>query len=1464
MSLQAYIKALFTSNSNYLSPEQAFNQAASLQTLSEDLYTDPCRFVYELIQNADDASGTNLRIASIDNYLIVSHDGTPFDKKDVHSICSVNSSTKIRNTRTTGYKGLGFKAVFGKSNYVLIMTKDECFRFDIEYEFKWQWDGDQKSWERNNDRKFIYPWQICPIWTKTEDIPAPVKIWLTNRKNKMQVDIIIRLYNVNETYDALQELKKQPYTFLFLRHLRRLEFLDKSGPSTIIREKEQNGIIKLSDDKDQPSQWLISHRMVSIPSDIRSDRRLPEKLHQMSSIEIGLAARLDPNNPKKFRRMSTDTDDNVLFAYMPTKISEYNLSLITNVNCLTNANREQIHIDSVWNQWLFERIPIVTMEWIKELSKQGHWNDAVYDLLPRPNKNNDIISKKYNQGCSTAFATIKFIRNTQGNYLNIHEAIIDSTQLSTEDFIGTEPICRFILREYRPPQNLTCHPFVLDHPVLRELSVRAFDWKNAIAMFHSEEFQRNFSIDRNIKFIAYLFNKRTDENISRLLHTLPFLMDRKGKLQIPTRILFPSQFCDPKWSSPDCPDAYMHDDLVNKLPSEHRQWLEQLGVAVKTDLTVFYHTILPYSQTFITFDNALFTIRRLFYLHINGQIPFDHLRKLTELSLLTNTNTLVPANRLYLSSAYQPRLSLDAELSMMPQLFVSPSYMLDFFPGPEEWKFFFSLLGVHDNIGLTILNTSNCKNFLIYNDDQRRIIFNINSQQIRGYRHFKTIQFLELTEDNFQFASFFWKHVIKTIKIEELIESEIAYWGVLGKPGATNGSEVNTFPQWFIRMRSCIPVQLELKDGTIDKKCFKGSDVYSDALSALTSRYLPTFECPPGEPSLNEKWIKFFRFKTELPIDDHFYILHRISTRNQTTINSDDEKRIQNIYASLLQMLCKTTPQQRTLYREKCQSMSIYFLNEHNDFMLPEQLSVCLIDPFKPATDCYTLKLRPENRRHSNLSNLLEVFNLGKFEEKDFNVKPVNEHICSELIDRLRKSHFSALLNHHKIKNIDQLNQLENIQYIEADRLELYTINENRLLGTTSFYFHNHTFFVQSPWNSNTIIDCLTKRVCDLLKIPLQLFQTHINTLLTTDSIEDYFIQLGINPLSDDLSKVTNPTILEDPQVSDALPQLLLTNLENQRPRWTGRIYHYTHLENAVSILNDRALKSRHLCSENSSKDSSSSSLTAERDDQMNHYVHFYFRTLTHSQRINENLGSETSKKHNKYKPMCPVPIFFSIDLRAVLNLPNLRWKISLGDMSEARTEHGCTPEIIQRLNFSDLFAESGTGNAQSEFLIEDQLDLRELPEDAITLIYQNADAQQSLELLVEETKRNFRSEVSPKNYFISNPRVYINHDDTQDHISIHIDGENQRVDGIFIVQIKSDNKDEKIDLACKGNICAVFHHQHTTTIYGRQPSFDVFVARRNYAVYYRYEDRHWLIYTNHNQPELDRSHDDQYSHFIP
>jgi hypothetical protein len=75
-SLEQCIGELSAKNIDYKFPEQAINQAESLKSLSSDLYTDNIRFIYELIQNADDAQAKNIILTILaDKYFIIAHDG---------------------------------------------------------------------------------------------------------------------------------------------------------------------------------------------------------------------------------------------------------------------------------------------------------------------------------------------------------------------------------------------------------------------------------------------------------------------------------------------------------------------------------------------------------------------------------------------------------------------------------------------------------------------------------------------------------------------------------------------------------------------------------------------------------------------------------------------------------------------------------------------------------------------------------------------------------------------------------------------------------------------------------------------------------------------------------------------------------------------------------------------------------------------------------------------------------------------------------------------------------------------------------------------------------------------------------------------------------------------------------------------------------------------------------------------
>jgi hypothetical protein len=76
------------------------------------LYSDRAQFLYELIQNAEDAGATWLGFDLSADRLEVRHDGRPFTESDVRAICAVGSSTKPGDLTAIGRFGIGFKAVY--------------------------------------------------------------------------------------------------------------------------------------------------------------------------------------------------------------------------------------------------------------------------------------------------------------------------------------------------------------------------------------------------------------------------------------------------------------------------------------------------------------------------------------------------------------------------------------------------------------------------------------------------------------------------------------------------------------------------------------------------------------------------------------------------------------------------------------------------------------------------------------------------------------------------------------------------------------------------------------------------------------------------------------------------------------------------------------------------------------------------------------------------------------------------------------------------------------------------------------------------------------------------------------------------------------------------------------------------------------------------------------------------------
>jgi hypothetical protein len=78
----------------------------------EDFYPDRAHFVYELLQNAEDAGATEIAFTLTPQKLVCEHNGRAFTLADVTSITGLHDSTKANAQDKIGKFGVGFKSVF--------------------------------------------------------------------------------------------------------------------------------------------------------------------------------------------------------------------------------------------------------------------------------------------------------------------------------------------------------------------------------------------------------------------------------------------------------------------------------------------------------------------------------------------------------------------------------------------------------------------------------------------------------------------------------------------------------------------------------------------------------------------------------------------------------------------------------------------------------------------------------------------------------------------------------------------------------------------------------------------------------------------------------------------------------------------------------------------------------------------------------------------------------------------------------------------------------------------------------------------------------------------------------------------------------------------------------------------------------------------------------------------------------
>lgn len=407
----------------------AINTSNALVRLMGDLYTETERFVFELLQNADDQPEegelVNVKLKALDENLLFLHTGKPFSEADVESISSIGDSTKKNDIEKTGYKGIGFKSVFSVAETVYIDSGNFSFAFD----------KNSPLYPEGANMDEI-PWQIKPIWEERYRLPKEVQ------KDDLfflaPVGIALNVGNENiEKYNkSISQLLANPQFTLFLRNVGEISFECKGRIIIKINKLiAESGIVQITSNS-ITKDWITKDYIVDIPEEtretIQNEKLVPAKLKEARKTKITFAAKIDDGT-------IIPVDDAVLYTYLPTKVDDFGFKFLVNADFLTTASREQIHFKNIWNRFLFSQIGGLLLDWIKSLNS---YKSALSLLPSKVDDVENLLSNDFYSALIQSISNTPFVKGHKGNLLTIKDIMLDKSGLS--EIIGKDLFCEII------------------------------------------------------------------------------------------------------------------------------------------------------------------------------------------------------------------------------------------------------------------------------------------------------------------------------------------------------------------------------------------------------------------------------------------------------------------------------------------------------------------------------------------------------------------------------------------------------------------------------------------------------------------------------------------------------------------------------------------------------------------------------------------------------------------------------------------------------------------------------------------------------------------------------------------------------------------------------------------------------------------------------------------------------------
>ncbi len=371
-----------------------------------DKYPESAHFVYELLQNADDAVATEVQIVLKPELMLFKHNGckhfniTPEDVEpvgDINSITGIGDSSKAEDTQNKiGKFGVGFKSVFQYTDTPEIY--DDVFKFKIEnYIVPCLLQSDH-PWRNEGETLFVFPFKNATrsykdILYRLENLQSPI-LFLHNLQR-----IVWRIDNDDRTGEEFEYSKKI---------LDSVKYGDITMDYYVLSEPSQTSNV-----------FLFSQKV-----DIAVYGKKAKHC-----INVGFY--YDTNKKK----LITDVTQNI-YCFFPTK-ETFKTCFVSHAPFLLTDNRQNLKPNEHLNQDLLNRLANLAVKAILKLRDYGIAkkklliDENITEIIPSYERNYwGVYENKFEEPIVNAFENIlyneRILLSRNEKYLSFQEAYMGS------------------------------------------------------------------------------------------------------------------------------------------------------------------------------------------------------------------------------------------------------------------------------------------------------------------------------------------------------------------------------------------------------------------------------------------------------------------------------------------------------------------------------------------------------------------------------------------------------------------------------------------------------------------------------------------------------------------------------------------------------------------------------------------------------------------------------------------------------------------------------------------------------------------------------------------------------------------------------------------------------------------------------------------------------------------------------